>query len=147
MLTCHWPPVRSLRPPKMNIKEPWEQRSWNILKVYGTREYEYFKPMAVAEWKSLCTGGSPMHAWETATLTKESEKKDNWVRCENYQEFPGEVGQVQSVHILPKPGCISKNFAFSNCRKMWNVLIHTKTFLLSPRSPQIHTYSGLKMKA
>ena len=34
MLTCHWPPVRSLRPPKMNIKDPWGRKSrkwWEIM--------------------------------------------------------------------------------------------------------------------
>ena len=43
MLTCHWPPVRSLRPPKMNIREPCEQRSRNIPSKGETKGVEYTK--------------------------------------------------------------------------------------------------------
>ena len=86
------------------------QYSWN--QRYG-RELECFKPIAVAEWKSLCTGGSPMHAWETE-VTNDWKKKENWTRCEIYQEFPGEVGQVQPVHVLPKPEWIVLQLCFSD---------------------------------
>ena len=51
----------------------WTSRS---LWKKGEEMYsEYVKPIAVAEWKSLCTGGSPMQAWEAEV------KK--WTRCEN----------------------------------------------------------------
>ena len=42
------------------------------------------------------------------------EKKDNWTRCKIYQEFPGEVGQVQPVHVLPKPEWIVLQLCFSD---------------------------------
>ena len=101
----------------MNIKEPWGERSRNntdeTVDYKAMIEYEYFKPIAVAEWKSLCTGGSPMHAWETE-VTNDWKKKDNWTRCKIYQEFPCEVGQVQPVHVLPKPEWIVLELCFSD---------------------------------
>ena len=118
--------------------------------------------MAVAEWKSLCTGGSPIQAWETGEWRREfwfGRKENSPAASTSGLSGPicthpaqtwtkyivhSIVYIVYSVQYIVSMFPLFTSWTWTSISTFWgNKLWLFKTFQLSPRSHQIHTCSDL----